>query len=460
MRAAERESALEIPNSPAQNARIAEITRSGATGGLRHCVTVGVEINGAVDEQELRDRLAALAVRRPALGSVFTERGTHLPAGGDPVLRRRSVAGPDPESRWSTARAIADFEAQRPFAPGDRPLVRALLLSTEADRHLLVLNLDQLVSDAWSANLVVDDLFEDSGAGCCAEPDAYPALWRERHAWLTGPQGTAALERRRARVAGAHLRWPLPLDPDPQAPQVVTDRFVALDDAVTGALRERIRTARGSLLAAGATALALACVADPDTPLALLSTLAGREEPAEQTAVGWFANEAVIPLPARVGTLHDYAKALRGEIFAAIGDQRVPFPLLREGLEHGAADGASCALVFLPANLSGGRAGEQRLGGAAVSRTALSICPTGADIDFFLIEDAPPMGSAPRAALTAGVSGWCGTASPETLERLLHDWVAALGEIARRPWPETPVGAVAAVLRSAGGRAVSAASRG
>lgn len=443
MGATQQEPRLELPNSEPQRERIRSIDERGLTRQLRHCVTVGVEIRGPVDEIELRARMAGVTHRRPALGSLFTRRGTHRPSGGSPVLRRQTVDAPDAESRWRLARDMADFESQRPFALGEQPLVRGLLLSTEDDRHLLVLNFDQLVSDAWSANLVVDDLFGEMGADSSGEPDEYCAVWREREDWLSGPDGAAAVKRRRGVVADARLHWPVPVDPDPDEPEAAVETFLAVDDAITEVLRGRVREVRGTLLATGAMALALSNVENPSEPLALLSTLAGRESPAEQAVVGWFANEAIIRLPPRAGTILEYATALRAEIFAVLSDQRVPFELLRSALLEETTEGPSCALVFLPKGLSGGRQSEQRFADAVATRTGVSICPTGADIDFFLIEDAPPMSSAPRAALTAGVSTWSGVASQETADRLLQRWIATLSALADLPWSRTLITDVA-----------------
>lgn len=445
MGAAQQEDSFELPNSTAQRERIRQITERGLAGRLRRCLTLGAEIHGQVDENELRDRLDRLIARRPALGSMFTARGTHRLAGGSAVFRRQAITAPDAESRWRIARDIADFESQRPFAPGDHPLVRGLLLSVEEDRHLLVLTIDQLVGDAWSANLVVRDLFGDEDARSGCEPDGYAAVWRERENWLAGPEGAAAIERRRRHLADARRGWPIPAspDPDPEASAVTEERFVAVDDAVTQALRLRVREAHGSILAVGAMALTLSIAGDPDQPLALLSTLAGRESAAEQEVVGWFANDGVIRLPPRRGTVREYATALRAEIFAALGDQRVPYELLSDALLNEPPAGRSCALVFLPREVSGGRPAEQRLGPAAVSRTAISICPTSADIDFYLIEDAPPMTTVAPAALTVGASTCHDVADDQTVNRLLQRWIATLTALASLPWADTPITSVA-----------------
>jgi len=439
MGAAQQEEGLELPNSSAQRERIRRITERGTTGRLRHCLTVGAEIHGQVAEDELRARLACLIARRPALGSVFTDHGTHRLAGGAPLLRRQTISAPDADSRWQITREIADFEAQRPFAPQEQPLVRALLLSPEEDRHLLVLTIDQLVGDAWSANLLVRDLFGDGSTRTSREPDDYAAVWREREDWLAGPEGVSAVERRRRHLADATQRWPIPANPDPGGPPVVEELFIPLDDSVTNALRARVREARGSLLAAGAMALVLSIVEDPGQPLSLLSTLAGRETAAEQEVVGWFANDGVIRLPSRHGTVRDYATALRAEIFAALGDQRVPCELLRDACADESRAGATCALVYLPRELSGGRPGELRLGTAAVSRSAISACPTSADIDFFLIEDAPRLSSGRPTALTVGASACRDVTDQETISRLLRRWITTLTVLSGLSWSDEPI---------------------
>jgi len=425
-----------LSDSPAQRERLRAVLADGPTGHLRHCLTVGVEIRGLLDEDDLRARFARLVARRPALGGVFTGEGTHrLAAGATVELRRQRVDAPTAAARWAIANDIAGFESERPFGLGETPLVRGTLLSTEDDRHLLVVCLDQLVCDAWSANLVVADLLGDGDA----TPDDYPRVWCELGEWVAGPDGRTAAARRRERVADAWDRWPVPVDGDPADPYDAVERFLPLDDAVTKVLRDRVRDARGTLLAAGALALAAGLAEDATAPLALRTTLAGRETPDEQGVVGWFANEAVLRLPARTGGVLDWVTALRAEVFAALADQRVPYPLVADAVPAGDPDGASCALVFLPKGLSGGEQADYRLGGAVATRTAVSICPTGADIDFFMIEDAPPIPGSPAGMLTVGATTRRGVASPATVDHLLDRWIASLTALADRDWATAAV---------------------
>ncbi|HEX5598092.1 MAG TPA: hypothetical protein VFX61_19070 [Micromonosporaceae bacterium] len=426
-----------LPDSAAQRERLRAIASTGPIGYLRHCLTVGIEIRGTVDADELRTRLARLVVRRPALGCVFTGAGTHSPTtGAAPQLHQRIIEAPTAATRWAIVRDIAGFEAERPFSVGEHPLVRATLLTAEPDRHLLVVNLDQLVCDAWSANLVVSDLL----TGDMDEtPDAYAVVRLAREEWLAGPEGAAAVARRRERIADAWNRWPVRVDNDPTDPHEAVERFVAVDDRITTVLRERVRKARGSMLAMGAVALAAGIAEDGAMPLALRTTLAGRESTAEEAVVGWFANESVLRLPPRAGTVQEYATALRSEIFAALADQRVPYPFVSDALLEGDPAGPSCALVFLPKGLSGGEQAGHGLGDAVATRTAVSICPTGADIDFFMIEETPPIEGSPPAMLTVGATTRRAVASPETVDELLDRWIAALHELARKEWSAVPV---------------------
>lgn len=432
----------ELPNSAAQRERIRAIVEHGPTGRLRHCLTIGIQIHGEADVDEFRRRLIRLVKRRPALGSVFScERTHYLTHGAEPHVVQQHVQAPTAEARWALATHIADFEAERPFRLGEHPLVRGLLLTAERDRHLLVVCLDQLVSDAWSANLVVNDLLaEDTDE----TPDAYPTVWRQREQWLDGPAGQAAVRRRREHVADAWRRWPIEVEGGTSAPDDTVEHFIAVDDTIAMLLQDKVRRMRGSMLAVGALALALSVAEDAAPPLALRTTVAGRESTAEERVVGWFANEVVLRIPPRNGIVAEMLTTLRGEIFAALSDQRVPYALVDSALPHGAVHGPSCALVYLPGRLSGGEQVVHRLGNATVTRTAVSVCPTGADIDFFMIEDVPPKGDRPHALLMLGASTERRVASQATVDGLLERWLGVLTTLATCDWQRTPVPSIMA----------------
>jgi hypothetical protein len=444
-----------LVNSDAQRARICELTERGATGQLRHCLTAAVEIRGPAEEDRWRARLARIVANRPALRSVFGSAGTHrLAADATPTFRRDMVDAPvgaSADERWRIVHRMARVEARWPFALGETPLVRATLLSADDDHHLLLVTADPLVCDAWSANLLIEDLLRDDGE---RGPDEYAAAWRARSDWLEGARGEEAIARRQGAVAGAWLRWPMTGSPDPTDPDEPAERFVDFGDDLTRALRDQVRRARGSMLAVGAAALALSASPDASVPLALTSTLAARETLAEENVVGWLSNDAIFSIPVCSGTLSEYLTLIRGEIFAALRDQRAPYERVGQAL-HGGQVGAglSFALLYLPSSLSGGNQMSAEDGGAAVRRAAVSICPTGADVDVFMVEQPPYLNEEPPPLLRLGVSGRRGVLGTAGAERILNGWVAAMTLLAREDWADTPASAVRAPLRDGGSAA-------
>lgn len=419
---------MTLPASDAQRTRLADLAARGPVGVLRHCLTAAIDIRGPVDPDAVRAGLARVIARRPALRSRFDETGNHAPvAAAEPVFEHRTMFGRTVDERLAAAHEDAAEEGHRPLPPGSVPLLRGLLLSAARDRHLLVVTADQLACDAWSLNMILDDLI---APGETAEhPDAYEQVWSARQAWLDGAEGKVATERCRTRLVGASRRWPVPVAPG--APGVAVRVAVDLDDDVALALRERTRRARSSMLAVGAAALSALAPEDAGV-LAFTSTLAARETLAEQTVVGWFANEAVVRVSPRTGTVRDQLTALRGEVFAALRDQRVPLERVENALEESGA-GLSLALLYLPGQLSGGDQGDLRVGAARATRSAVSICPTRADVDLFLVEDPPPMADGARPLIRIGATAH-GAVAEQDLRRIVQDWHAALIALAGDDW--------------------------
>jgi hypothetical protein len=188
------------------------------------------------------------------------------------------------------------------------------------------------------------------------------------------------------------------------------------------------------MLALGALAAAAGMGAPADARLALTTTLAARE-PDENAVVGRFANEAVLVLPPRDGTIGQYLSEVRRDVFAALGEQRVPYEELAASLDPtGAGDRLSVSLLFLPATLSGGVPRARRLGSVDARRTAAGICPTGADLDLFVVESPPPLADGARPLLRVGVMTARPDISAALAGRWLDGWAAAIAELSNSEW--------------------------
>lgn len=419
-----------LPNSPGQRSRILAIRRQGAAGRFGHCLTGGLRLDGDVDLEALQRSLDALLRRHPALSARFDDPNTHTTAPTAVPLTVRIVEGPSTADRWTRVLELAEAESTRPFSSTDPARCRVTLLQADTHLHLMVLAVDPLVCDAWSVNLLIRDLAAAAGEGPAG--DGYPVLWAERQRWLTSEAGIASCLQRRATVAGALDRWPVGPSDKTAEPDHGTERYLAIDDRVAGVVKDKLRTERSTLLAVAAAAAVLGAVPSAE-PLALRSTFVSRESAAEETVVGAMATQVVLRTPPVTGTIAVYLQGLRAEVFACLGAQRVAYELVADTLAAGPADGASVAMVVLPEDLSGGTQRDLLVGGARAERTAVSVCPTGADIDLFVLEGAPPMQTVGPAALTIGACSWRGDDSA-WVDTLLARWRAGFAALADTDW--------------------------
>jgi amino acid adenylation domain-containing protein len=188
-------------------------------------VAAAVEVRGPVDTGALAEAFRLVAARHEALRTTFGE------VDGEPVQVVHTVgamslpvvdlSGSGEEG--DEAERLARAEAARPFDLGRGPLLRTVLVRTAPERHLLLLTLHHLVSDAWSMGVLIREVSAFYRATLEGRPALLPALpvqyadfavW-QRERWLR--EGEAdALERAlgwwRERLAGAPPELDLPAD--------------------------------------------------------------------------------------------------------------------------------------------------------------------------------------------------------------------------------------------------------
>lgn len=432
---------ISLPNNAAQRAKLA------ADGsGNEFSLTAALEIHGIAPVEALQNGLHRLVERRPALRICFdTVEEHHLTRASAPDLLHVTIESSTQEDAWREIHDRARREAHTPVPGGSGPRLRATLFSASPDRHLLVLAIDPLVCDAWSANLLVDDLLteqdtpQDNGIPEATAEDDYRAVWLARQSWLAAPEGREAFTRRAKEISGVLRHWPLATRRAKPADVEPIEQLTDIDDEVARALRQRLRKAHGSMLAVGAHALASVCPVTAHTPLALTAPVTARA-PSEEGVVGHFSTDGILVIPARRGTIKEHLSALRAEVFAALLEQRLPYEELAESLDNSRSTaGLTLSLLFLPGKLSGGGQGRLALGHAEAARAAVGICPSGADVDLYMVEDPPPLDDGMCPLLRVGATVRNGALGAEEVDRLLADWVTALEWMARSDWDKTPV---------------------
>lgn len=403
---------------------------AGADSGSDRAVTTVLEIDGPVDGETLRSALNYVADKHPAIWC--GPDGVPRQAGPVPLRVTRCSDGPA-ESCREEALSVAAGEICRPFDITTPPLLRGHLIDFAPTRHLFVLAMDPSVGDAHSVNLVTDEVVAAAHRLATGRtlpdtpPDGYREIRRARTEWLSGEVGTAATARRRAALAGSSHVWPLASQPDRADPAELLELRQDLPEDATASL---FRCARGCGSTPFSLALAALAVAfghrQPDGALAVLSTFVSRETEADERVVGRLSTDVAIRVPPVAGTLAGYLRELRRELMLALNDQKVPADLVLPRVSDRA--GLTVSLMYLPAQLRGADRPAARIGAALVERGRGSLCPTGADVDLFVLDDSSLRHPADRLCL----GGFAGRhrVGERQLSSLLGTWAATLARLA------------------------------
>ncbi|WP_431902932.1 condensation domain-containing protein, partial [Nonomuraea sp. bgisy101] len=390
-----------------------------APGTGAYVLPASARLRETVDVALLRERLDATVARHESLRMTF-------PAGPDgrPEVRvaassRVPLRVVDAASE-EEARRLLGAELALPFDLATGPLLRALLVRLAPDDHALLVAAHHIVTDGWSADLILRELLNDPGPPPGIGFGDY-ALWqRER---LTGDVLERDLAFWRAELAGvAPLDLPLDLPRPPVQGMKGGWCDLSVDAEVTGRLRGLAQSEGATLYMALLAAFQVLLgrwsgAAD----FVVGSPVAGRSRPEFESVVGLFVN--LLPMRARLGGDPGFAELLRRTRDAALevyGHQELPFEKLVAELDP-VRDVSRPQLQVLLA-LQNYRAGGEGF--------ELDTSTTRFDLELYVTEAGE--GLTGRFVYNSELF------LPETIERLSRRFEALLRAIVAGP--ETPVG--------------------
>ncbi|HYG62668.1 MAG TPA: amino acid adenylation domain-containing protein, partial [Thermoanaerobaculia bacterium] len=319
-------------------------------GGAAYNLPTAVRLTGDLPVPLLARIFAEIVRRHESLRTVFVaeEDGREDPAQRiappqDVDLPVVELAGLAEADREAEARRLAGEEAWRPFDLATGPLLRLTLLRLAAREHVLLMTMHHIVSDGWSAGVLLREiaaLFEAFSAGRPSPLPELPVQYADfaswQRSWLQGEVLESQLSYWRHQLAGAPRVLDLPLDRP--RPAVQSQQGVWWPVALSPELSERVRQlCRGTgmtpfmALMAG-WALLLGRHAGQQEVL-VGTPIAGRNRREIEGLIGYFVNTLVLRTDLAGNPIFgELLERVREASLGAYTHQDVPFERLVEEL--------------------------------------------------------------------------------------------------------------------------------
>jgi hypothetical protein len=315
-------------------------------GSAAYNLSAALKLRGNLDVGALHRILQALVDRHEALRTTFGTRA------GEPVqwiqkericdLPVVDLADTPAGEREAKAWSLALREARTPFDLGRGPLQRSVLLRLAADQHLLLVTTHHIVSDGWSLDLLLRELFEYTQAHVERRAPRVPdlgiqyadfAVWQR--GWLTGETLKAQRDYWVKKLTGAEQLL-LPTDRPRPSARSYRGRlysFTIPADVAKGAraLAQRYGVTFFMVLFGAFNALLYRYSGQTD--LVVGTPIANRRRAELEPVVGFFANTLAIRSDlGEAPTFAELLERVRGELLEAYANQDLPFERLVDEL--------------------------------------------------------------------------------------------------------------------------------
>ncbi|MDH6168358.1 amino acid adenylation domain-containing protein [Variovorax boronicumulans] len=327
-------------------------------GNTAYHVGGGLGFAGPLDIAALQQAVQALAMRHDTLRTVFRSGPGGLPE--QRVVPESRIAIPfvdlsglDAASRASRYRETVHAVCRTPFDLTAGPLLRGTLLKMAEGDHQLLLTMHHIGSDAWSVELILDELARfyaqrvgEVPAGTDPEPEIrYADFARWQRKWLESAEGARQLAHWQRRLGGSQPVLELTTDRPRSADAKYSAAQYMLDVPAHLAreLKQHARTQGNTLFAVLLAAFhALLFRYTGQDEIRIGVPVAGRNRPETAGVVGAFINTVV--MDARLHPRMSLAELLaqvRNTSLDAQAHQELPFERLVQALRPDRAHAGS-----------------------------------------------------------------------------------------------------------------------
>ena len=272
-------------------------------------IPMSVRLQGTLNIEALQHSLNALIERHESLRTTFSQSDNHpVQVIAPPFTLSLPLIDlqhlPEDEKVAQLQQLLTE-EAQYTFNISQGPLIRAALIQTDADDHVLLLNMHHLISDQWSADifwrelaLLYNAFSADKPSPLAELPIQYADFAHWHRQWFQGEVEERQLTYWKQQLGGELAQLQLPTDyPRPAtqtyhgASETFTIPKTLFQDLSTLLVRERGDTVFMLLLAAFNTLLYRYT---GQTDLLIGSPIANRNHPEIESLIGFFVNTLVL----------------------------------------------------------------------------------------------------------------------------------------------------------------------
>jgi amino acid adenylation domain-containing protein len=306
-------------------------------------ITAAVRLHGMLDRDALQHSFRTIIERHEILRTGFA----HVNGKPRPVIRPFAefvLAYQDLSEQPEAAEREIRRQAKQEFDLSEPPLLRAILLRTGENEHILALVMHHIVSDGWSLGILVRELRDIYEAHRQGMPSPLPDLhhqYVDYAAWqqqlLYSPAMQSALDYWKRHLSGAPAGLELPSDFPRQETPAYSGSTIRLEMGreLSAKLHELARHENVTLymlLLAGFQALLWRRTGENDVVVGTVT--ANRSHLGTEDLIGLFVNQ--LPLRTRFSEDMTFRRALeqvRDVTLSAYAHQDVPFGKLVEALQ-------------------------------------------------------------------------------------------------------------------------------
>ncbi|MDH2424605.1 condensation domain-containing protein [Sphaerisporangium sp. TRM90804] len=330
-----------VPLSANQAGRVALAT--GPDGWLKPPCHFGFWIQGPIDPGLVARTLTIIMRRHTALRYAFDGRPDtalcRAPSGVHWPLKVVDLRGPATATREDRLRAEL-AELRTPFALGDTPLARAVLVRHEESRSLLGIAVDHIVFDGGSVSPFLRDfesLYQSLAEGvqsASMRPGSDFADFAAREQrWLASGDGRESIRHWAGRWPRRGPFQPIPLPAPGDEPAGVPPAGTWSRDIAPEALDAARRSAgaprgAGPLCMVTAALVTAARSVHPSAGYGLVFPFSRRVWPGTRHGIGYYNNRLFLSVPEGAPDFSSAVQGVQEELAHALNHGMVPFELL------------------------------------------------------------------------------------------------------------------------------------